>query len=314
MNTNKQKFYILVGILILLAANLIWPANAIGGEKPILQSTPSWEDTPTPEVVESQVHTPTELPIPSKGEIIAPVSEVPEHKQTEAEQLKRNEEIITQLEVLTAEANKKYMLPGWWHTVQQKEAFITASASFPNGDPIPKQSTIETWKFIDPDGYIDKSITSQDTGDPLTSTTSIYKDGVRTYGTGESRRKEKSLATSSGAPLLNELKKNKEIIIIEMNKVFWQGLETLAFTFTYRHSPLDSNPELSPDEEEKAVVIGTTIGTVYTHYVSVEDGYFVGHEVSFIYPDEQVKLASRSIFTVYEHIDQPPPEILAHFE
>jgi hypothetical protein len=253
------------------------------------------------------------LPTPIEEDRITSLSEAPKHAQTETERLKRNKEIIVQLKGLITKANEKYTLPGWWHFITNREAFITASASFPNGEPIPTKTTLENWKFIDADGYIDKSISLQDTGDLMTSSISLYKDGIRTYGTGETRKKEKSLA-AIGTSLLNELERNKDVIVLEVDEVVWQGMETLAFSYTYRHSPRDSNLELSLEEEQEAGVIGTTIGTAYTHYVSMEDGYFVGHELSYIYPDERVKLANRSIVTVYEHVDQPPPEILAYFE
>lgn len=313
MKTHKKRLFIFSGLVILLAAVLIRPINTTAGEGPTLRSILGWKDTPTPVVEAPQFQAPAELPTPSKEEIMTSRFEALKPSQTSGDQLNRNEEIIAQLERLITEANERYTLPGWWHTFRYKETFITASASFPNGDPVPTQSTVETWKFIDADGYIDKLITSQDTGDPLTSTTSVYKDGVVTmYGTNESREKEKSLARDTS--LLNELESNKDIIVLEMNEVLWQGVKTLAFSYTYRHSPLDSNPELSQEEEENASVIGTTIGTVYTHYVSVEDGYFVGYEVSFIYPGEQVKLASRTIVKVYEHVDEPPSEIFAYFD
>ena len=230
LTITKIMLYILGGLALLLAVVLVWIASGNPGEQPTLQSTQVLQDTPNPVKVVSQLPTPTAFPTPNEEDRIASLSEAREHAQTETERLNRNKEIIVQLKGLITKANEKYTLPGWWHFITNREAFITASASFPNGEPIPTKTTLETWKFIDTDGYIDKSISLQDTGDLMTSSISLYKDGIRTYGTGETRKKEESLA-AIGTSLLNELERNKDVIeYLERSKKYADHL------FGARHS------------------------------------------------------------------------------
>lgn len=330
MNTRKKTLYIFGGLVILVLVVLFWPVNILARAGPTLRSILGWDATLPAAEVEAQPPAAAEFPTPSREEIMAlpDATEFPTPSReeimalpdgpgfvlTENEQLKRNEEVVALLEQLVAKAEEKYLFSGWLHTVLQTEASIMASAAFPYGDPIPTKYTSERWEYIDSDGYVDKSFSSQDTGDALTTNTAVYQDGVVTnFGLEETWEQEK-YRVIPGSSLLEEMQREKDKIVLEVQEIVWQGTEALALSLTYRHSPIDMNPELSPEEEIEAGVIGTIAGTIYTHYLSAEDGHFVGYEMSFIYPDGQVKLATWTRVTVFERFKQPPPDILAYFK
>lgn len=96
------------------------------------------------------------------------------------DQLSKNDDVLNQAEKLIKKAEKEYLVSGWLHIYSETEAFVTASDVLPDGSPIPTHWTDDTWILLDDKGNATSAITLQDTGDPKTSQTSIYKDSVWT--------------------------------------------------------------------------------------------------------------------------------------
>ncbi len=315
--THKKIFYVSASLLFVFLVVLLWPMTIFAGEIPTLRSIMGWDAAPHPTKETLTNKTPQLLTVaqtPASDQQIV-ITDTPEFILNRDTEIKHNENVIAALEQLVVKAKRKYLRAGWWlHTTLQFDAFITASAIFPNGDPIPQQYTLDVWEHVNPDGYVDKSYSYQNTGDATTSTKSVYENGIMTtYELDESWEQE-PYRPDMGDSLLDEMKREKDKVVLDMKETLWHGVDVLSFSLTYRHTPIDMNPTLSSEDEKVAGVVGTIAGTTYTYYLSSEDGHLIGYEMSFIYPDGRTSLATRTIIDSFELVKRPPSDILANFK
>jgi len=310
VTTSRKRIIIYSGLTVLLLTVLLWPAVIQAGAGPTLRSLLGWEVAPE---IETQLPAAAELPTPSHEEIMA-LPDAPQFVSAALEQLTQTEQAILRLEELTARAEQKYIKSGWWHILTETQGFITASDNFPNGEPIPKQWTSEIWMQIDEEGFQVKRVSFQDTGDPLTSNAGIYQNGVATNLTlNESWPEEKTPVRFTG--FLDDIKREKEHVEVRVTETTYEGVEVVVLSVTTQYErPIDFNPEKTLEEELKAGVIGRVSGEIRTYTISVEDGLVLVFELSFIYPDGNVKLASRTVTIDYSSIQDLPIDVVAYLE
>ena len=234
----------------------------------------------------------------------------------DAAQIRRNEEVIARLKALLEQIAPQYTVPGWVHSVTIRESGLSFSTTLPNGAPVPKKVVSETWERIDQQGFVVQRYVASNTGDPASGSVSIYDNGiVRVRGwINDTWEEEPAKADSGLSSLLNEMEREKEHAILNMEETTFEGQKVIAFSILYRQRiPVDMNPGLSPEEEREAGLIGAPIGSVYIHYYAPEKEYFVGMESKAFYPDGREELVSRITVPTVEYVEQPPDEILAYF-
>ncbi len=97
-----------------------------------------------------------------------------------ASQLVSNEQLVLEAMSLIEKAAQTFLVPGWLHIVSSTEDFFAESAVLPDGSPVPTGSMNESWILLDHEGFAVQIVTIDDTGDPRTTQTSVYQNGVWT--------------------------------------------------------------------------------------------------------------------------------------
>lgn len=218
----------------------------------------------------------------------------------------QNEKVVSALQKHLAAAETEYLTAGWLHIATQTEAFITASETLPNGDPVPTKWRSDTWFLLDSQGYVLQSVGFQDTGSPTTSQVVVFKDGVTknlTFGFSTLREEKYKLELSS---FLTSALRYRDTLRLEMGEALLDGKPVLEVSKTemlgepvYVGNPPDHGP-------------GELIGSTSTVYFSVEEGLPLKHEQYYIYSDGRIELVQLITYIIIEKIDAPPAEVLEY--
>ncbi|MCS7248217.1 MAG: hypothetical protein NZ840_08240 [Anaerolineales bacterium] len=220
------------------------------------------------------------------------------------DQKKTNEDIIAFAKEITTKANQSYLTPGWLHIQSQIEFFFTMSATLPDGSPIPTKSINDLWVLLDSDGYALKAVVVDDTGNPVTSQTTVFQDGQWTnLSIPEASSQEKEAYRPTFDDFVSFAETYKEILDLEQAEMELNGKKVILFT--------------AREMFKEPITLGksSTIlsGMMGKYYFSLDTGLLVKVEEFHIYPSGETMLASRITLLNVEKIDVPPADILAYF-
>jgi hypothetical protein len=220
-----------------------------------------------------------------------------------------NDDVIAFARTLVEKAAQTYINPGWLHISSQREAFITASSTLPDGTPIPTHSVIDRWLLLGTDGNVIEAVTIDDTGDEATTQIVVYQDGYWTNLTfpevSASQEKETSrITTLDGGFLASATGRLRDAVAIHMEEVGINNENVVVFSYLEEFS--------SPITYGKAEDSQTIVGKYIKYFFSVDSGVLRMYEDYNVYPNGDVKLRVRKTYTVYEKVDLPPKEVLAY--
>jgi len=222
------------------------------------------------------------------------------------DQLAQNDNVLAQAEKLIKKAEKKYLVTGWLHIYSETEAFVTASDVLPDGSPVPTHWTDDTWILLDDKGNAKSAITLQDTGDPKTSQTSIYKDSVWTNLTlGIVMEPEIYSPSLDGGFFASTLPYKAALKLSSEQVTLNDGQRAICFSSEEKYTkPL----KLGKDTKiKKAQEIQ---GMVFKYCFSPDTGMQLQIESYALDLNGNLVLTQRSIIHVVEKIATPPSDIL----
>jgi hypothetical protein len=248
-----------------------------------------------------------EISEPSEVAALTQSERFPNSVFVELEQKTTNEDIIAYAKELTTKANQTYLTPGWLHISSRKEAFITVSATLPDGSPIPTKSSNDLWVLLGSDGYAIQAVVIDDTGDSITSQTTVFQDGFwtnLTFPELSSQEKETYRITSLDNDFVVSGTAYKDIRTIEKAEAEVNGEQVVIFSVR--------------EDLESPISIGKSslvvAGFSSKFYFSLDTGLLRMVEDYLVFPGGETKLASRITYVSVEKIDTPPAEILAYFK
>jgi hypothetical protein len=240
---------------------------------------------------------------PSEGPSSTPSGQFPNTIYVDSEQKITNDEIIALAKKITVKANP-YLSPGWLHITSQIESFFTLSATLPDGSPVPTKSTNDLWALLGPDGYAIQAVTIDDTGDPKTTQTSVFQNGIWSNLSIGMTTQEKETYRPTLDNFISFAEAYKDILDLETTNLEVDGSQVVVFTAT----------QLFQEPVRLAKSSNEIVGTTGKYYFSQVTGLPLRVEGYHIYPDGAMKLASRISLVNIENIETPPPEILAYFQ
>lgn len=226
------------------------------------------------------------------------------------DQLAKNDDVLAQAEKLIKKTEKEYLVPGWLHIYSETEAFVTASDVLPDGSPVPTHWTDDSWILLDDKGNATSAITLQDTGDPKTSQTSIYKDSVWTNLTLGIVMEPEIYSPSldggfftSAIPYKDIVKLSSELVALD------NGENAVCFSTEQKYTkPLTLGKDT---DTKKAHAIQ---GAVSTFCFSLDTGLPLQTEDFDIGLDGTLVLTQRIRIILIEQNITPPDEILKYLE
>jgi hypothetical protein len=246
--------------------------------------------------------------ISTSNEDIQPQIQEQPSSPVDVEVQEANDDVIAYARTLVEKAAKTYINPGWLHISSQKEAFITASSTLPDGTPIPTHSVIDQWLLLGMDGNVIEKVTIDDTGDEATTQIVVYQDGYftnLTFPEMSSQGKESVQKTTvDGGFLSSAIRRSENGVAIHMEEGEINNEKVVVFSYT------DEFP--SPITFGKAEDSQTIAGKYIKYFFSADSGVLRMYEDYNVYPNGDVKLRVRKTYTVYEKVDLPPKEVLAY--
>jgi hypothetical protein len=225
------------------------------------------------------------------------------------DQLAKNDDVLAQAEKLIKKAEKEYLVPGWLHIYGETEAFVTASDVLPDGSPVPTHWTDDTWILLDDKGNAISAITLQDTGDPKTSQTSIYKDSVWTNLTlGIVMEPEIYSPSLDGGFFASVLPYKTTLKLSSEQVTLNDGQRAICFRSEEKYKkPLMLGKDT---KNKKAQEIQ---GMTFTYCFSAETGVQLQIESYALDLNGNLVLTQRTIMRTVEKGVTPPAEILNYF-
>lgn len=256
--------------------------------------------TSSPDMAQHVVSKPSAEP--SAEPISTPSERFPNTIYVDSEQKITNDEIIALAKKITAKADL-YLSPGWLHITSQNESFFTLSATLPDGAPVPTKSTNDLWALLGPDGSAIQAVVIDDTGDPKTTQTSVFQNGIWSNLSIGMTTQEKETYRPTLDNFISFAEAYKDILDLETTNLEVDGRQVVIFTATQL---FQAPTRLAKSSNEIA-------GIAIKYYFTQVTGLPLRVESYHIYPDGAMKLASRVTLVLIENIETPPPEILAYF-
>jgi hypothetical protein len=222
----------------------------------------------------------------------------------ESDQLSRNDAIIKEAQALITKAETTYLKEGWLHLSSQTEIFVTTQKAFSDGTPIPTKWTNDSWYLLDEKGMVIKAISIQDTGDPVTSQTSVYQDGMwKNISLGTSDEQE-SYKLSFDSGFLSSAITYNQINTLSSEETSVQGQNAIVYTIT--------------DKYKDPISFGKDDGAKYTagvikFYFDRNSGVELQTENYYIREDGSLELSERNLETKIEKINQLPDSLASYF-
>jgi hypothetical protein len=179
------------------------------------------------------------------------------------------------------------------------------SATLPDGSPIPTKSVNDLWVLLDSDGYALKAVTIDDTGNPITSQTTVFQDGIWTnLSIAELSSQEKETYRPTFDDFISFAETYKDILNLEKAEMELNGEKVIVFSATQIF--------------KEPVTLGksSTIisGMEGKYYFSLDTGLLMKVEEFHVYPSGEIMLAGQTTLINIEKIDTPPANILAYFK
>jgi hypothetical protein len=190
-------------------------------------------------------------------------------------------DIVAYAKTLVERADRTYLTPGWLHISSQRETFITVSNTLPDGRQIPTRSVNDLWALIDAEGNVIQAVTIDDTGDPFTSQTTVFQDGLwknLTIPEVPSQEKEIYRIDSLDNGFLASVAKVKDSL--KKEEVELNNEKVVVFSF------VDKFP--SPISIGRSSLIVAGIYSKY--YFATDSGLLRMVEDYYVYPNGEIKL------------------------
>lgn len=241
--------------------------------------------------------------------MLNPPTQVSSFVLNDDKQLKKNADVVAQVEVLLEKSEILSATATWIHFSIKTEGFITMSEKMPDGSPIPMVYTTDSWYRLDENGYQIQGVTIQDTGSPTTSQVAVFKNGIwynLTLGT----------STDTGNPADIKPRRPADHTILEQALLSKDSVR-LDFGYTEINDQRVAeytmiNENVNPFESG---IPGYLVkGYAYKYYLSLETGEVVMMEFFFINADGNLDLVQRNTTIVVEKINEPSTEILKYLE
>lgn len=298
---NKITYFIVtIGLLMLLAGGLRY--QQVSAQKISLADSIGVIQQETTEESEESDSPPSE--------------QFPNSVFVSSEQKTKNDEVIAALKEIKDKADQTHLSPGWLRITSQTESFFALSATLPNGAPVPTKSIQDTWALLDDKGYALMAVIIDDTGDPRSSQTVVFQDGIWTnISIGAllpyemegmtSQEKETYRPTLDGSDGIASAELYKDIISLSLDKteVDVNGASAVVCSAT----------QLFKEPMSLAKSSTTLAGAGGKTYYSVDTGLVIRMEEYHVYPTGEIKITRRWTLLNIEKVDTPPDSILAYF-
>ena len=225
-----------------------------------------------------------------------------------SEQKTKNDEVITTAKEFLTKSSKTYQVllsPGWLHIQSKIETPFPRSTTLPDGSPIPTESMNDNWALLGDAGYVIKSVTIDDTGDPRTTQITVFQDGIWTHlSLGVMSQEKETYQISFDHEFISFAEANKDILNLDKTEEVLNGEEAvIVFSATQMFK--------EPMAYGKSSV--TFAGTGARYYFSAVTGTLRLVEEFNVYPDGTIEIFRRVTTLLIERVDTPPDEILAYF-
>ncbi|MCD4753040.1 MAG: hypothetical protein K8R40_08215 [Anaerolineaceae bacterium] len=294
---NKLKYFSLITVsaLLIFAGVMYQRASAQGISLSELLFPPSSSETTVIEDVSTSKHDLQTLPLEQNS------------TSNDIQPQEINNDVIAYAKTLIEKADQTYLTPGWLHISGQKEAFITASDTLPDGTPIPTSSFNNNWALIDADGNVTKAVSIDDTGDTFTSQTTVFQDGLWTHLTiPEMSTQEKEIyqITTLDNGFLAAAARMKEPLEIEKEEIELNNEKVVVFSL------VEYFPSPTTFGKSSSLVVA---GIYSKYYFSVDSGSVRMVEAYHVYPSGEIELWHRITNINIENVDSPPEEISSYF-
>lgn len=293
-NKLAYLFLVTVSALLIFAGVVYQKASAQGISISELLFPPSSSETTVIEDMSTSNNDLQSLP-PEKNST-----------STDTQPQETNNDTVAYAKTLIEKVDQTYLTPGWLHISSQTETFITASNTLPDGTLIPTKSFNDLWALIDTDGSVIKAVTIEDTGDTLTSQTTVFQDGLWTNLTIpelSSQEKEIYQINTLDNGFLASATRMKDALEIQKEEVELNNEKVVVFSLT------DKFPSPIAIGKSSLVIAG-----IYSkYYFSVDSGLLRMVEDYHVYPSGDIKLWHRITYLTIEKVDFPPKEISSYF-
>lgn len=219
-----------------------------------------------------------------------------------SDQQKTNDEIIDEARELLDIGVQRYLTGGWLHIVFRTESFVTESETLPDGSPIPTESTTESWKLLDEQGFALKIVTIDDTGDPRTSQTTVYQDGVwKNLALNTETTDSEKYKLTLDSNFLGSAVAYKDTVELHTEESELNGQKVVVYSMTESYKE-----PLYYDNSSTAVV-----ASIGKYYFSLETGVLLKLERYYLYPNGELQLVRQITTLLIEKVDTLPSNILA---
>ncbi len=223
-----------------------------------------------------------------------------------SEQKKKNDEVITLAKEFLAKSSKTYqdlVSPGWLHIQSKIETPFPMSTTLPDGSPIPTESINDQWALLGDAGYVIKSVTIDDTGDPRTTQITVFQDGIWTHlSLGVISQDKETHRISFENEFISFAEAYKDILVLDKTDKVLNGEDVIVFSATQMF------------EEPIAYRKSSTAfaGTGARYYFSSATGMLRLVEEFNVYPDGKIEIFRRVTTLLIERVETPPDKILAY--
>ncbi|MBU2611191.1 MAG: hypothetical protein KJ606_09650 [Chloroflexi bacterium] len=248
-----------------------------------------------------------------------PSEQFPNSVFVSSEQKTKNDEVIAALKEIRDKADQTHLSPGWLRITSQTESFFALSATLPNGAPVPTKSINDIWALLDDKGYALMAVMIDDTGDPRTSQTVVFQDGIWTnisisalFPPGmevveemTSQEKETYRPTYDGSDGIASAELYKDIISL--------SLDETEVDVNGESAIVVSSTQLFKEPMSLAKSSTTLAGAGGKTYYSVDTGLVIRMEDYHVYPTGEIKIIRQWTLLNIEKVDTPPDSILAYF-
>jgi len=226
------------------------------------------------------------------------------------EQLKKNEDVVAQVEALLEKSEILSATSTWTHSSIKTDVFISMSDKMPDGSPMPMAYTTDNWYRLDEKGYMIQGVTTQDTGSLATFQASIYKEGIwynLTLGTSTDTGNPEDIRPYRPADhtILEQALLSKDSVKLDFEYAEINGQRVAVYTMIH---------EENNAPREIGIPGYLTKGYAYKYYLSLETGNVVMMEYFYINADGKLDLVQRDTSLVEEKLNEPPAEILKYLE
>lgn len=180
---------------------------------------------------------------------------------------------------------------------------------------MPTESINDTWALLDDKGYAIMAVIIDDTGDPRSSQTVVFQDGIwANISIGPLSPEEMAGMTSQEKETYRPLDMSDSIASAELYKdIISLSLDKTEVDVNGESAVVFSSTQLFKEPMSLAKTSTTLAGAGGKTYYSVDTGLVIRMEQYDIYPTGEIKIIRRLTLLNVEKVDTPPDSILAYF-